>query len=63
MDRDDFHAVDLINPVAGRDEGRATAEPLDEMAHLVGKHVAVAHSLDGGEGLVVEHALGRPEDL
>ena len=63
MDRDDFHAVDLIDPVAGRAEGSAAAEPLDEMTHLVGKHVAVAHLLDGGEGLVIEHALRRPEDL
>ena len=63
MDRDDLHAVDLIDPVAGRAEGSAAAEPLDEMAHLVGKDVAVTHVVDRGQRLVVEHALGRPEDI
>ena len=63
VDRDDLHAVDLVDAVAGSAEGGAASEPLDEGTHLVGEDVAVTHVVDRGQRLVVEHALGRPEDI
>ena len=63
MDRDDLHAVDLVDAVARGAEGGTATEPLDEVAHLVGEDVAVAEIVNRGERLVIKHALGRPEDV
>ena len=49
VDREDLHAIDLIDAVAGGAEGGAAAEPLDEVTHLVGEDVAVTHVVNRGE--------------
>ena len=61
MDREDFDAVYLIDPVSiGAERGRP-AEPLDEMPHLVGESVTVSHARNNAERAVVENALRGPE--
>ena len=49
MDRENLHAVDFIDAVTRGAEGVAAAEPLEEVAHLIGEDVVVAHVFDDGE--------------
>ena len=59
---ENFQPIDFIETVPRGAQSVAPAEPLDEVTHLVGEGVAVPHALDHGQGLVIQDALGRPED-